>query len=257
MSKNNTERQEKISRLVEDKEEIVTVDELSALFKVSKATIRRDLEELSSQGLVRRQHGGASKAVIKSKEPPLLQRSSLLSEEKKKIGKAAADLIADGETIFLGSGSTVLEVARQLKDKKGISVISNSLPVINAINSFLDINIIVVGGMLRKSEQSMLGHITEKALKELRADKVIMGIQGIHLDYGLTNNYLPETTIDRNIINISEKVIIVADHTKFGQINSAFVADCSLVDTFVTDSGISPELSSAIINNGLSLIVAK
>ncbi len=257
MSKNNTERQEKISRLVEDKEEIVTVDELSALFKVSKATIRRDLEELSSQGLVRRQHGGASKAVIKSKEPPLLQRSSLLSEEKKKIGKAAADLIADGETIFLGSGSTVLEVARQLKDKKGISVISNSLPVINAINSFLDINIIVVGGMLRKSEQSMLGHITEKALKELRADKVIMGIQGIHLDYGLTNNYLPETTIDRNIINISEKLIIVADHTKFGQINSAFVADCSLVDTFVTDSGISPELSSAIINNGLSLIVAK
>ena len=153
MSKNNAERQEKTLRLVKDKE-MVTVDELSALFKVSKATIRRDLEELYSQGLVRRQHGGASKVLIKSKEPPLLQRSSLLSDEKKKIGKAAADLIADGETIFLGSGSTVLEVARQLKNKKGLSVISNSLPVINTVNGFLDINIIVVGGMLRKSEQS-------------------------------------------------------------------------------------------------------
>ncbi len=107
--------------------------------------------------------------------------------------------------MFLGSGTTVLEVARNLRDRKNLTVITNSLPVLNMLAGIKEITVISLGGMLRESELSFIGHITEQALAEVRADKVIMGTRGVSLEHGLTNDYLQETLTDRAILKIGSR----------------------------------------------------
>jgi DeoR/GlpR family transcriptional regulator of sugar metabolism len=251
-----SERQEKIHQLVQQTGQ-VTVAELCAQFEISEATARRDLEELATRGVLHRTHGGAIRPEPGGSQPPVLQRMSEQAEAKDRIGKAASELIADGETVFIGSGSTTLAVARHLRQRRGLTVISNSLPVINLLADDPNVTLIILGGLLRQSEQSMIGHITEQALTELRADKVILGMYAVHLEQGLTNDCLPETMTDRAIVRLSAQVILVADHTKFGQVAPAFVAPLSVVDAVVTDAGIAPEIVNALDEIGLRVIVAE
>jgi DeoR/GlpR family transcriptional regulator of sugar metabolism len=119
------------------------------------------------------------------------------------------------------------------------------------------VGMIVAGGFLRKEELSLVGHTVELMLADLRGDKVIMGIQGIHLQHGLTNTYLPETIIDRAIVGFTSHLIIVADHTKFEKINSSFVADLSAVNTIVTDAETPSEVVNALIEKGIRVVIAK
>ena len=168
-------------------------------------------------------------------ELPALQRASERAEEKARIGRAAAALVEDGDTIFLGSGTTVLEVAKNLHGKKGITVITNSLLVVNELAHDRAIETVVIGGVLRHSELSMIGHIAEQALQEVRANKVFMGIRAIDLENGLTNDYLPETLTDRAILDIGAQTIILADHTKCGVVSTAYLAPLSAVAVLITD----------------------
>ncbi|MCX8061716.1 MAG: DeoR/GlpR family DNA-binding transcription regulator, partial [Anaerolineales bacterium] len=209
----NVERQEQIVQLIA-RQKRVTVNDLCDVFSISKATARRDLEVLANQGRIQRVHGGAIVVSSAPPEMPILQRQDEQGEEKRQIGIAAANLVSDGSTIFLGSGSTVLEVARNLRERKSLTVVTNSLPVVNILSDVQDITLVVIGGLFRRSELSFIGHITELALKEINVDQVIMGARAISLTHGLTNDYLPETMTDRAIIQIGRKVILVVDHTK-------------------------------------------
>lgn len=210
------------------------VPELSALFCVSEATIRRDLEEMDGQW-VRRAHGGAVRMERAGKEPPVIQRIEEQVNEKARIGIAAAAMIKEGETIFLGSGTTVREIARHLPLELHLTVITNSLPVVNVLAERQLIELIVIGGMLRPSELSMVGHIAEQAIREFRADKVFMGMRAIDGHQGFTNDFLPETMTDRAIMAVAPQVIIVSDHTKFGRVSSVHVAPVSAVRMIITD----------------------
>ena len=250
------ERREKIRQLVHDTGG-VSVSELCAHFSVSEATVRRDLEELGAAGIVQRVHGGAMRPGLPVPEPPILQRTHDQAESKDQIGRAAAELIGDGETVFLGSGSTVLAVAGYLKGRRNLTVISNSLPVINLLADAPEITVIALGGLLRQSELSLIGHIAEQSLAELRADKVVMGIRAVHLEHGLTNDYLPETMTDRAVVKLSSRVILVADHDKFGRTAPAFVAPLSVIDTLVTDSGVTAEMVQGLAEAGIRLVVAR
>lgn len=254
MTVQKTKRQEKIRQLVRRQGQ-VSVLELCAEFNVSEATARRDLEELSAQGALHRTHGGARRPDSMPPEPPILQRLQEQEQAKESIGKAAAELVADGETVFLGSGSTTLAVARHLQKRSGLSIISNSLPVINLLADAPDVTLIILGGLLRRSELSMIGHITEQALGELRADKVIMGMRAIHPAQGLTSDYLPETRTDRAIVKLSAQIILVADHSKFGQVAPAFVAPFSVVNTIVTDAGIAAHTLAELKQTGVRVVV--
>jgi DeoR family transcriptional regulator of aga operon len=233
-----------------------TVSELCGAFSASEATIRRDLDELAEKALVERVHGGAQMPESARPEAPVYRRASAQGEEKRAIGRAAAALVADGETVFLGSGSTVLEVARCLVDRE-ITVITNSIPVCNTLAESPGVNLIVAGGFLRKAELSLVGHTVEQMLADLRGDKVIMGIQGIHLQHGLTNSYLPESIVDRTIVGFTSQLVVVADHTKFGKTNSAFVADLSAVNTVVTDERTPREVVNALMGRGITVVVAE
>jgi len=138
----------------------VTVPELSNIFGVSEITIRRDLNELARQGLVRRAHGGAVFPVEAPPEPPVIQRMQENRDLKIRIARAAAGLVDTGDTIFISSGSTATYVARQLADRKNLTVVTNSISVATELASAEGITVVVLGGMLRASELSMVGHIT-------------------------------------------------------------------------------------------------
>lgn len=248
------ERQTQILQILARSQRI-SVAELCETFEISEATARRDLDALAEQGKLQRVHGGAIVLSEAPPEAPILQREREQAAEKIRIGLTAAALVQDGETVFLGSGSTVLEAARALRTRNPLTVITNSLPVINALAGLENIQVICLGGVLRDSELSFIGHITEQALAEVRADKVIIGTRAISLEHGLTNDYLPETMTDRAILKAGQEIIIVADHTKLGRAAAARLAPLESVHTLVTDSAAPSDFLDALRERGLRVIV--
>lgn len=249
------ERQKQILSLLE-RQGRLSVAEIVQQFSISEATARRDLESLASQGKAQRVHGGVISAEKAPPELPILDRKSEQADEKARVGRAAASLVADKETIFLGSGTTVLEVARNVRDRKSLTVITNSLPVLNILAGLKEITVISLGGMLRDSEMSFIGHITEQALNEVRVDKVFMGTRGLSLEHGLTNDYLQETLTDRAILKIGREVIIVADYSKINRVATALLAPLDTMSTLVTDTNADKKFVQALKKQGIDVIVA-
>lgn len=249
-------RQQKILKAIQDNRQ-ATVAELSRLFNVSEVTIRRDLRELANQGVLYRAHGGAIALSPSVAEPPVVQRMGHTEQCKVSISQAASALVSDGDSVFIGSGSTTAYVARHLVSRKNLTVVTNTLTVATELASAAGVTVVVTGGMMRASELSLIGHITEQALREVRVDKIIMGIPAISLEHGLTNDYLPEVMTDRTIIEMAPELILVADHTKFGKVASAFVAPLTRVTCLVTDSETDSEMLSHIEDMGIQVIVAE
>lgn len=250
-----TDRQLQILQLLERRQRI-SVAELCDRFEISEATARRDLENLASQGKLQRVHGGAIVLTQVPPEHPILQRQKEQADEKMRIGQAAAALVQAGETIFLGSGTTVLEVARLLRGRQNLTVLTNSLPVVNALAGAEGITVICLGGMLRASELSFIGHITEQALAEVRADKVFMGTRAISLEYGLTHEYLPETMTDRLILKAGKEIIVLADHTKFGRAATVRLAPLESIHTIVTDTETPQDFIDAVQKRGIHIVLS-
>lgn len=249
------ERQKELLRYVEQHQR-ATVAQIAEQFSVSLATVRRDLEALTERGVIQRFHGGAMAFPKAPPELPVLQRETRQAENKKLIGRVTAELVRDGETVFLGSGTTTLEVARNLRERRNLTVITNSLLVINALADVPDITVIGLGGILRPSEMSMIGHITEQALAEVHAHKIIMGIRALDIERGLTNDYLPETMTDRAILTRGGEVIVVADHTKCGRVSTASVAPITAIQKFVTDAKAPSDFIEALKAKGIQVLVA-
>ena len=248
------ERQRYIRRIIEDQGQ-VSVATLARQFGVAEMTIRRDLRELGAQGIIQRVRGGAllperQHALI---EPPVLERINEEAAAKKRIGQAAAALIAEGETIFLGSGTTTLAVAQALRERRNITVVTNALTVINALTDS-DLTVVVAGGFFRRSELSFIGHITEASIRDLRVDKVIIGMRGIDPEYGLTSDHLQELQTDQAIMRIGNMVIIVADHTKFGRVATSRVAPVTVAKMIITDSEASPAIVATLREMGIEVI---
>jgi len=249
------ERQRAIQTLIEQ-EKRISVPAICEAFSISEATARRDLEALEFEGKIMRVRGGAIMIEQSPPELPILERENEQSDYKDRIGRAAAQLVEPGDTIFLGSGTTVLATARQLYNCKELTVLTNSLPIVNLLIGCSGINLVVFGGTLRDSELSFIGHITEKALSEVRADKVIMGTRAISLEQGITNDYMAETLTDRAIIQIGQKVILVVDHTKFGTISTAFLAPIEDIDVIVTDKETDKEYIELLGEKGIEVVLA-
>jgi DeoR/GlpR family transcriptional regulator of sugar metabolism len=249
------ERQQLILETVRDNRQ-ATVTELSRRFDVSEVTIRRDLRELAAQGVLRRAHGGAVVAIPAPPEPPVVQRMIQAEDCKECIGRAAAALVSDGDSVFVGSGSTTAHVARHLVDHRDLTVVTNALNVATELAAAEGVTVVVTGGMMRSSELSLVGHIAEQSLREVRVDKVIMGMRAISMEAGMTNDYLPEVMTDRTILEMAPELIVVADHTKFGTVASAYIAPVERISTLVTDSDIDPETLIHLEQMGIRVILA-
>jgi DeoR/GlpR family transcriptional regulator of sugar metabolism len=185
----------------------------------------------------------------------VVQRSSEQAEEKQRIAIAAAALVSDGETIFLGSGTTVTEVAACLRERRHLTVFTNSLSVVNALADAPGVTVILLGGAVRMSERSLIGPLTMQALATLRSLRVIMGIRAIDLDQGLTNYYLEESLVDREILRIASETLLVADHTKCGRVSTVFVAALEEVDLLITDDKAPEPFLDAVRERGIAVKV--
>lgn len=266
----NFERQQQLLRFVRQQDR-ASVSELCIELNASPATIRHDLDTLSQASKIQRVRGAALPASRGlSPAPPELPALQHLAEqdtEKERIGQAAADLVGEGETIFLGSGTTTLQVAlalrsQALRGRRGLTVITNSLAVINVLAGSAgpagkpSLTLVSLGGLFKPSELSFIGHVTEQALAELHADKVFIGVGAVDPQVGLTNQDLTETLTDRAILKIGRQAILLADHTKCGRITTAFLAPLSAIHILVTDSSVAPEFYQAVTAAGVRVILA-
>lgn len=239
-----------------DHNQHVSVAQICDVFDVSEATARRILNELAQETKIERIRGGAIAVQPKPDERGYRSRSAHQADEKARIGKAASELILEGDTVFLGSGTTVSEVAYHLRDRRNLTVMTNSIAVMEILKDVSEIRLIGLGGILWHTEQSFIGHITEQTIAELHADKVITGIRAIDVDKGLTNSDPMCTQTERAILGVAQQVIIVADHTKCKRVDMAFVAPISVIDTLITDSSAPEDFVLALQAQDIRVVQA-
>lgn len=250
------ERQQLILELLQENNK-VTVTELSQRFGTSEVTIRRDLADLAADGKLIRAHRGALMVTPAPPEPPIVQRMALERGLKESIARATLSLVEDGESIFLGSGSTMTVFARMLGCRKRLTVFTNALNIaIDLANCEQEVTVVVTGGVVRPVELSLLGHIAEMTLPEVHVNKVFMGAQAISLDGGWTTDHIPEVSTTRRTLDMSKELIVLADHTKFGHTAAAVIAPLTRITTLVTDAEADPALVAELENRGVRVIMA-
>jgi DeoR family fructose operon transcriptional repressor len=254
------ERLQLITELVRSRQKVF-VDELAREFEISSSSIRIDLTELESRGLLKRTHGGAI-AITKLHGRMVTQKSSLelrqatQQAEKRAIGRAAADLIDDGDTLMIDGGSTTLHVARHLIEKRGLTMITTSVSLLPQLMAIPDGRIYVVGGLLDLRFETLVGDITLDMLDRFRTAKAILGIDGLSLDAGLSVTDPAVAASKQKMMRLSDQVIIVCDHTKLDQVCLIPLVPLEEMDYLVTDSGIRPALIEAVETRGAQVIVA-
>ena len=246
------ERKDQILDLITRKGRI-TVDELIEKFRVSGATIRRDLEFLEHQALITRAHGGAMSKSRVSLEPDFFEEKEKFLEEKRRIGEEAAKLIEEGEVIFLEASTTVLELARNIPNNRNLTVVTNSLDIAEELDGKEGINLIITGGSPRRRTRALIGPLTEATLSQMRIDKAFMGVSALDPTYGITAPTLEEAQTRKKIVKASNKIIILSDHSKFGKQNFACVNPVRSIDILITDRGISEEMKVEIERLGVEV----
>lgn len=236
------------------KQEFVNFEELCNLFNASKSSIRRDLIELERKGVLKRVHGGAISLQTRDEVLDFSRLSGSCYAEKARIGKLASTLIEDGQTVIMGGGSTVVEVARNLGDKS-IQIVTNSIPVAQIFWDSKRVEVTLTGGYLYPRLGVQLGPICEKMLQGVSADLLIMGIHGIS-SAGISDSNSLNVGSIRAMIKAARKIVIVADHSKFGRDAMIQVADWTEVDKVITDDGIAPEFQQMLKQNDVECLLA-
>lgn len=252
------QRKEYIIEMIQ-KNNVVKVTTLSEILKISEVTIRRDLKELEEAGLLRRTHGGAMKNTSAAFEPQIgdLEREHV--EEKTAIARAGYEFIKDNDAIIIDSSSTAAMLAHLIKegDKRNITVVTNSFKTAWDLMDADNIELIHIGGQLRKNIYSSIGSIAENALKSLRVDKAFIGINGIDFEVGCTTPNMFESQIKRAMIQSSQQVFMVADSSKFNKTYLSIVCDLSDVDYLITDDDVSEEIRARAADFGVELVAAE
>jgi DeoR family transcriptional regulator of aga operon len=233
----------------------VRVNGLASRFNTSAVTIRSDLNELHQRGLVLRSHGGAVLPDTILRESPVHERLKAHSDEKRRIGAMAATLINNGETIILDSGTTTLEIARQIKKKSGLQVITNGVNIAAELLDARDVQVFIVGGTVRGESASISGHFTEEMFEQFSADKLFLSGAGCDLDFGISGANLEETMVNRAMIRIAREIILVADSSKFSKRSMSRIAPFSQIDTVISNTSLDEEVQEKLRAIGCNLIL--
>lgn len=246
------ERQQKILEILNENKSI-RVDKVAKLLNVSECTIRRDLKELEQNKLLERTHGGAIIPDRTSFEPSFYDKEKEKSKEKVLIGKYAANMIKENDTVILDSGTTTLEIARNIHSEN-ITVITNSVNIAHELCNKKGIELIVTGGNLRPKTRAMVGPITEEMLKKFRVDKAFIGANGISIKDGITTPNFIEAQTKKTMIDVSNEVIVVADSSKFNKRSFAIVESLEKIDSIVTTNDIDNDIFVQYENLGVNII---
>jgi DeoR family transcriptional regulator of aga operon len=233
----------------------VKVNELASRFSTSAVTIRNDLNELHQRGLVLRSHGGAVLPGTMLRESRVHERLKTHSDEKRRIGAMAATLINDGETTILDSGTTTLEIARQIKKKKGLQIITNWVNIAAELLDTRGAEVFIVGGTVRGESASISGRFTEEMFDQFSADKLFLSGAGCDLDFGVSGANLEKTMVNRAMLRISREIILVADASKFSKRSMTRIALFSEIDTVISGTSLDQEIQEKLRSLSCNLIL--
>ncbi|MFW5686920.1 MAG: DeoR/GlpR family DNA-binding transcription regulator [Halanaerobium sp.] len=249
------ERRKQIVELLKKKKR-AGVNDLSNSFDVSRATIRRDLSELEKEGFLRRTHGGAILSGSSKLEPSFKEKEDKLANEKNKIGKKAAEIIKDGDTVFIDAGTTTRYIIDFLADKKDLTIVTHALHIINQINEDkLECELIVIGGNFKWSTEAMIGPMAEDYLKKLRVDKSFIGSNGFNLESAATTPDLSEAKIKEIALEIAGDNFLLFDHSKWEEIYFYRFAELNQIDYIITDS-IEQKKKNGLEKEDIEIILA-
>lgn len=256
--------EERRSRIVERiaQEGAVSVTELSRLFGVAEETIRRDLKALESAGALRRTHGGAVRAAAASfggsplRVAPVAERLGQNHELKEAISRAALDMVQEGDTILLDSGSTTLALAKALAARRELVVVTHSLRIAAQLAEAPHLSVNVLGGTLRPQELALVGPDTRQALERIRVDKAFMACAGFTAEQGATVSDVLEAEVKRTMVDAAEQVILLADHTKWNRTSLVAYADLDRFATVVSDQGLPLEARETLRALGVDVVIA-
>jgi DeoR family transcriptional regulator of aga operon len=242
---------ERLGRILEllARDGTVTVPALAGELGVSQATIRRDLEALGEQRLLERSHGGAV-AHGTAHELPVRYRTGR-SEEKRRIARAAADLVTDGAVIALTGGTTTTEVARTLALRQGLTVVTNALNIAVELAVRPDLKLIVTGGVARSASYELVGSLADETLRGLNVDVAIVGVDGVDARRGLTTQNEVEAATNRALMARARSTIVVADASKLGRVALAQIAPVEAADRLITNEGADAEQVARLRAAGL------
>ena len=233
----------------------VSVTPLAAELGVSEATIRRDLERLEEQRLLSRTHGGAVAHGVLF-ELPLRYRSARRHEEKGRIARATIPLLEDAQAIGLTGGTTTTEVARALVDRKRVTVVTNALNIASEFAIRPNVKLVLTGGVARAESYELVGPLAEATLAGLNLDAVVVGVDGVDLEAGLTTHHEVEAHTNRALIERARRVIVVADSSKIGHAAFAQICPLSAIHELVTDRDAPAKIVGAIRDAGVIVTLA-
>ncbi len=233
------------------------VEDLAALFNVSSVTIRSDLSFLESNGYVVRSHGAAIPNTGVVAELTVQEKRRHNTDVKSLIGQAAAGLISSGDTVILDSGTTAKEIAASVKTLGNVVVMTNGLDVAMELASATGVEVLMPGGILRKNALSFCGSQAEQSLKNYRFDKLFLGVDGFDLRAGITTHNEQEASLNRLMCEISEKVIAVADSSKFGKRSCHMIREFGDIDVLITDTGIPEEYLQGLRDMKVEVIIVE
>lgn len=229
------------------------VDDMCRELKISPATVRRDLEELEARGQLRRVHGGAVSVESRLEEPLFDDKTALAAREKRSIAEKAASLIKSGDTVYLDGGSTVLELARLLVERSDITVVTNSLRAAIELSG-KGPRLILLGGELRRLSQTMVGPLTASLLEQLHFNLAFMGTMGLTDKKGLTTSDPAEAFTKRLAMQRAQRVVLLTDSGKVGQVAFAQAGRLSDIHLLITDQHLKPELARELRRKGPDVI---
>ena len=251
---NIIDRHKLILDKLEDKG-FVTVNNLSQEFNVSVVTIRKDLKLLEERNLLYRSHGRAIPANPYITEYHVNIKEKIHPKEKQRIAIAAGQTLVPQDSIIIASGTSVIEFAKHIKPVEGLTVLTASLNTSLILSENPSIDVIQLGGVVRSSSSSVVGSIGEKMLAEFNFTKLFLGVDGIDLDYGLTTTNSNEASLNKEMIKAAQKIIVLADSSKFGRKGFGRICGLEDVDHIITDSGIDEKTKNRLRELGINVTI--
>lgn len=251
-----SERHEKILSMLNEKGS-VSVMKLANYFGVSEVTIRKDLSTLEQQNRLYRTHGSAIPVSPYIGNRHINEKKKRNVSEKRAIGVAAARLIIEEDSIILGPGTTISAFAQELSPIGKLTVITSSTPVTTILSQDGNINVYQLGGMTRCSSMSVVGPFAEEMLTHFNCSKLFIGVDGIDMESGITTTDTLEASLHRKMISAAEKVIVLADSSKFGRRGLSKICGLDEVDLIITDSGVQPSFLEQLAERNVEVIVVE
>ena len=256
-TRDTSQRRLQISELVRQHGS-VQVNALASRFGVSMQTVRKDLRYLAERGVMARAYGGAIDSSLvgnAAPEPPYEAKRTSRLEEKRRVGQRAATLVKPGDTIVIDSGTTAIQLAEALPNV-GLTVVTNDFGVLGALVAKGNIDIVMLGGELRRKNMAFYGGLTVEAIDALHVDMLFLGVDGFDLERGITTHYEPEAMLNRRMVEAARTVVAITDSSKFGRVCLHRIIQVSELDVLVTDTDAPESIRSAAEQQGVQLLLA-